>query len=162
MLLSLVIERATGQNYWEYVRKEVLEPAGINNFQPATNYYTQRHANETKYYGPDTVKVKEFNGSGRMVDRVYGGSNVNGLLGAGGWVASAAGLARLVASIDGMPQVRDILSPGSVQLMTYHDGEEKYTRGWTDSDGKGNGQEPAPSGQPMYLSPNFQMENAGY
>lgn len=137
MLLSLVIERTTGQKYWDFVKKEILEPAGIYNFQPATNYYTQRHADETKYYGPDTVKVKEYNGSGRMVDRVYGGSNVNGLLGAGGWVASAAGLARLVASIDGMPEVKDILSPGSVQLMTYHDGEEKHTRGWTDSDGKG-------------------------
>lgn len=137
MLLSLVIEKVTGMSYWDYVTKEILEPAGAYRFRPATNYYTQRHPDETRYYGPDTVKIKEFNGSGRMVDRVYGGSNVNGLMGAGGWVTSASDLARLVASIDGDPGVRDILSPGSVRLMTYHDGEDKQTRGWTDSDGKG-------------------------
>lgn len=137
MLLSLVIERVTGQSYWDFVNKEVLEPAGCYRFRPATNYYTQRHPDETKYYGPDTVKVKEFNGSGRMVDRVYGGSNVNGLMGAGGWVTSASDLARLVAGIDGDPGVKDILSAASVTQMTYHDGEDKHTRGWTDSDGKG-------------------------
>lgn len=137
MLLSLVIEKVTGMSYWDFVTKEILEPAGAYRFRPATNYYTERHPDETKYYGPDTVKVKEFNGSRRMVDRVYGGSNVNGLMGAGGWIATPSDLARLVASIDGDPGVKDILSPGSVAQMTYHDGEDKQTRGWTDSDGKG-------------------------
>lgn len=137
MLLSLVIERITGRSYWDYVKEEVLEPAGAFRFRPATNYYTQRHPDETRYYGPDTVKVKEFNGSGRMVDRVYGGSNVNGLMGAGGWIASASDFARFVSSIDGDPGVKDILSAESVRLMTFHDGEDKQTRGWTDSDGKG-------------------------
>ena len=110
MLLSLVIEKVTGMTYWDYVTKEILEPAGAYRFRPATNYYTQRHPDETRYYGPDTVKIKEFNGSGRMVDRVYGGSNVNGLMGAGGWVTSASDLARLVASIDGDPGVRERIS----------------------------------------------------
>jgi len=137
LLLSLVIEKVTGMNYWEYVTKNILEPSGAYHFRPATNYYTQRHPGETRYYGPDTVKIKEFNGSGRMVDRVYGGSNINGLMGAGGWVTSASDLARLVASIDGDPEVKDILRPGSIRQMTYHDGEDKQTRGWTDSDGKG-------------------------
>lgn len=137
MLLSLVIEKVTGMSYWDFVTKEILEPAGAYRFRPATNYYPERHPDETKYYGPDTVKVKEFNGSRRMVDRVYGGSNVNGLMGAGGWIATPSDLARLVASIDSDPGVKDILSPGSVAQMTYHDGEDKQTRGWTDSDGKG-------------------------
>lgn len=137
MLLSLVIEKVSGKNYWDYVTEEILRPAGAFRFRPARNYYTERHPDETKYYGPDTVKIKEFNGSGRMVDRVYGGSNVNGLLGAGGWATSASDLARLVAAIDGHPGVRDILSPSSVAQMTYHDGEDKQTRGWSDSDGKG-------------------------
>lgn len=140
MLLSLVIEKITGKPYWDYVAEEVLHPAGAYRFRPGTTYYTQRAENEARYYGPDTVKVKEFNGSGRMVDRVYGGSNINGLLGAGGWVTSASDLARLVAAIDGEKGVKDILSPASVALMTKHDGEDKETRGWTDSDGKGKWQ----------------------
>lgn len=137
MVLSLVIERVTHRNYWDFVRGNILEPIGAYNFRPATNYYEQRHSDETKYYGPDTVKIREYNGSGRMVDRVYGGSNINGLLGAGGWVTSAADLARVVAAIDGDPGVKDILSTESIGKMTYRDDDDKQTRGWSESDGKG-------------------------
>lgn len=137
MLLSLVIEKVTGKGYWDYVTDEILAPAGVYTFRPATNYYEQRHDREARYYGPDTVRVEEYNRSGRMVDRVYGGSNVNGLMGAGGWITSAAGMARFVAAIDGDPGVRDIISPASVRLMTTHVEEDKQTRGWTDSDAHG-------------------------
>lgn len=137
MVLSLVIERVTHRNYWDFVMENILEPIGAYNFRPATNYYEQRHGDETKYYGPDTVKIREYNGSGRMVDRVYGGSNINGLLGAGGWVTSAADLARVVAAIDGDPGVKDILSTESIGKMTYRDDDDKQTRGWSESDGKG-------------------------
>ncbi len=81
MLLSLVIERVTDMNYWDYIREAVLEPAGAYQFRPATNYYADRHDKETRYYPPDNELVEEFNGSGNMVERVYGGSNVNGLMG---------------------------------------------------------------------------------
>lgn len=137
MLLSLVIEKVTGRSYWDYVSEEILKPAGAFDFKPGTNYYEERHDKEVKYYGPDNEKVKEFNGSGRMVDRVYGGSNINGLAGAGGWITSAPGLARFVASIDGDSTIPDVISPESVRLMTFNDDEDKQTRGWVDSDGKG-------------------------
>lgn len=137
MLLSLAIEKVTGKTYWDYVNEAILRPAGAFKFRPATNYYEHRHSDEVKYYGPDTVKIKEYNGSGRMVDRVYGGSNINGLMGAGGWVTSASDLARFVAAIDGCNGVKDIISAESVSRMTYRDDDDKQTRGWTDSDGKG-------------------------
>lgn len=137
MLLSLVIERVTGKSYWDYVKEEVLDPAGAYQFRPATNYYADRHARETRYYPPDNELVEEYNGSGRMVERVYGGSNVNGLLGAGGWVASASDLARLVAAIDGEPGVKNILSPGSISALTAYDGKENLSRGWTDVKAEG-------------------------
>lgn len=137
MILSLVIEKVTGQDYWDYVRENILEPVGAYRFRPATNYYDQRHRDETKYYGPDTVKIREYNGSGRMVDRVYGGSNINGLLGAGGWVTSASDLARVIAAIDGDPGVKDILTEESIRKMTYRDDDDKQARGWSDTDGKG-------------------------
>ena len=73
--------------------------------------------------------MEEFNGSGNMVERVYGGSNVNGLMGAGGWVASAADLARLVAAIDGEPGVKNILSDESISTMTSYDEKENMSRG---------------------------------
>lgn len=121
MLLSLIIERISGESYWDYVDKNVLKPIGITGMRPASNYLAQRYPSEVRYYSPDSVKVEEFTGSGRMVDRCYGGTNINGLMGAGGWLSSSADLARLVAAIDGDPRFNDILSPESVRLMTIPD-----------------------------------------
>lgn len=137
MLLSLVIEKVTGLSYWDYVDKEVLQPAGAYYFCPATNYYADRNKREVKYYPPDGELVEEYNGSGKMVERVYGGSNVNGLMGAGGWVASAADLARLVAAIDGDSRVGDVINANSVAAMTAHDDNDKMSRGWSEVDAKG-------------------------
>ena len=62
-----------------------------------------------------------------MRPREYGGNNITGLQGAGAWVASSAELMRLVASIDGKPGVKDILSAESVKILN----------GWGASDGFG-------------------------
>lgn len=121
MLLSLIIERVSGESYWDYANKNVLEPAGITGMRPATNYLAEKYPNEARYYSPDSVKVEEFTGSGRMVDRCYGGTNINGLMGAGGWLSSSADLARLVAAIDGDPRFKDIISHENVKLMTIPD-----------------------------------------
>lgn len=137
MLLSLVIERVSGKSYWDYVTEDVLEPAGCHRFRPATNYYADRLPDEVRYYGPDTVAVEEFNGSGRMVQRVYGGSNVNGLVGAGGWLASASDLARLVAATDKNPRVADILSRSSIDSLTAYDEKDKKARGWSETTSQG-------------------------
>lgn len=137
MLLSLVIERVSGLDYWDFVSKEVLEPAGCLRFRPATNYYAERNIDEVRYYGPDDVPVEEFNGSGRLVNRVYGGSNVNGLMGAGGWCASAADMARLVAAIDKYPHVKDIISDASVDSLTVWSEKINCARGWGEIFGDG-------------------------
>ena len=137
MLLSLVIERVTGREYWDYVTDEVLHPAGCYRFRPATNYYADRNDDEVRYYGPDTVSVEEWNGSGRMVERVYGGSNVNGLLGAGGWCASASDLARLVAATDKYPHVSNIISNASIDSLTAYAKDDKVSRGWSEIDEHG-------------------------
>ena len=137
MLLSLVIEKITGQSYWDFVTDSILRPSGIYNMRPATNYYSERHPREVKYYAADNELVEEYNGSGRLVERVYGERNVKGLVGAGGWTASAADLARLVASIDNYPVVDNILSPESVRLLTEHDDHDKMSRGWSEADANG-------------------------
>lgn len=134
MLLSLIIERVTGKSYWDYVTEEVLHPAGCYRFRPATNYYSERSEDEVRYYGPDTISVEEYNGSGRMVERVYGGSNVNGLMGAGGWCASASDLARLVAATDKYPHVSNIISNESIDSLTAYEKDEKVSRGWSEID----------------------------
>ena len=78
-----------------------------------------------------------------MDDRFYGGSNVHGLMGAGGWCASAADLARLVSAIDGDSRIPDVIGPSSVSAMTAHETDDKgdrinMARGWgiIDDNGK--------------------------
>lgn len=137
MLLSMVIEKVSGQNYWDYVRQNILEPAGAYGFMPATNYYTEKNPREVKYYSPDAELVEDFNTPGKMVDRCYGGANISALMGAGGWCTSAAALCRLVAAVDGDPQVKDVLKPESVAQMTAYQEKEKICFGWTDSDANG-------------------------
>lgn len=134
MLLSLVIERVTGKSYWDFMRQEVLEPSGAFQFHPGSTYYADRTSREVKYYAPDDELVEEYNGSGRMVTRVYGGSNIPALLGAGGWVTSASDLARLVSAADGLSGVRDVVSKESVALLTEDNEEDKSCRGWVDVD----------------------------
>lgn len=138
MLLSLVIEKASGKSYWEFVNDELFSPAGTASFAPATNYYADRHPLEVHYYGPDGEPVEEYTGSGRMVDRVYGGNDIHGLMGAGGWITSAPALARFVAAIDGAPEVKDVLTPESIGLLTAYDEDDKTCRGWNDVLSHGN------------------------
>lgn len=137
MLLSKVIEKVSGRSYWEYVREELLEPAGCTGFAPATNRYADRHSNESRYYAPDDEQIEDYEYPGRMADRCYGGANINALMGAGGWCASAADLCRFVASIDGDSRLPDVIGKGSVEFMTRHEDKEKLAVGWTDSDASG-------------------------
>lgn len=131
MLLSLVVEQAAGKDYWDYVMNDLLGEVCSGGFYPATNYLSERYDCESCYYAPDTVMVEEYNGSGKMVPRVYGGTDVYGLMGAGGWVASAPAIARLVASIDGDNRVPDILTARSIAKMTEYDEESAMCRGWS-------------------------------
>ncbi len=130
MLLSLVIEKISGLSYWDYVQQNVFGPIGAGGFHAAGNYYADRAPDEARYYAPDTKLVDEFTGSGRQVPRVYGGADIEGLMGGGGWVASAPGLARLVAAIDGHDGVRDILGSGTIAMMTEYDSIQPRARGW--------------------------------
>ena len=65
-----------------------------------------------------------------MVPRCYGENDVPRLEGAGAWCGSAAELSRLIASIDGMPHVKDILSKKSVEYMTREQPDHHFSLGW--------------------------------
>ena len=133
MLLGMIIEKVTGQDYEKWINKEILEPAGCQDMHLAFTYYKDKYPNEVRYYMQDNDPlVPEFNNSGDSVVRCYGGSDVRALGGAGAWVASTPELARFVASIDGNPRVKDILSIKSVRAMTIDNGEHKYGLGWND------------------------------
>lgn len=138
MVLSKIIEKISGISYWDYVINNIMLPSGITGIKPATNYYEDRLPREAKYYSPDNELIEEYNGSGKMVNRCYGGANIHGLMGAGGWLASAADLSRFIASIDGDNKLKDIISANSVRRMTAYAEKENVCIGWTKVDSKGN------------------------
>lgn len=131
MLLSMIIEKKTGMSYEDYMRKNVFEPAGCYDFHIAGNYEKDRRKNEVKYYmHKGSEPVYEYNNSGQMVEKCYGENDIPNLKGAGAWCASVAELSRLVASIDLLPGVKDILSRQSVELMTREMPDHDFSLGW--------------------------------
>ncbi|MBQ7194364.1 MAG: beta-lactamase family protein [Bacteroidales bacterium] len=113
LLLSMIIERVSGQSYEAWMQENVLHPAGCRDFHIGGNTPEARLPGES----------------------VYGNYSVNNfrlLSGAGAWVASAPELARFVASIDGRPGVPDIISERTVEEMTFPTDSVTYAIGWND------------------------------
>ena len=135
LVLSDVIEKVSGMPYEKFIQEKVLRPAGCFDMHIATNYYEEKQENEVRYYTHegDGKYIEEFNNSGKIVERCYGGNNLPILAGAGAWCGSTAELARFVASIDGRPEVKDIISPESVAQMTEYFDKDTFALGWNDS-----------------------------
>lgn len=135
LILSEIIEQVSGMPYEEFIRKEVLAPAGCYDMHIAGNYYEERRDNEVRYYTHegDGKYIEEYNDSGKIVERCYGGNNIPLLSGAGAWNASPAEICRFVASIDGLPEVPDIISKESFNQMTEYFDKETFSLGWNDT-----------------------------
>lgn len=135
LLLSEIIEHVSGMPYEEFIRKEVLAPAGCYDMHIAGNYYEDRRSNEVRYYTHegDGKYIEEYNDSGKMVERCYGGNNIPLLSGAGAWNASPAEICRFVAAIDGHPEVPDIISAESFNQMIEYFDKETFSLGWNDT-----------------------------
>jgi len=134
LLLSMIIEKVTECDYETWMQKNVLRKAGCRDFHIAHNYYSKRYKGEVKYYVPSNEPlVPEYTGSGKEVVRCYGGNDIRALSGAGAWVASVPELMLLVASIDGRPEIPDILKKESVEEMTRYYDDATYALGWNDT-----------------------------
>ena len=135
ILLSKIIEEVSGMPYDEFIKQEVLEPAGCYDMHIAGIYYEDKRDNEVRYYTHegDGKYIEEYTDSGVMVERCYGGNNIPMLSGAGAWCGSPAEIARFVASIDGRPEVEDIISAESVELMTGYYDKDTFSLGWNDT-----------------------------
>lgn len=138
LLLSEIIEKVSGQDYETFIIENVLEPSGCYDMHIAGTYYSDKRENEVRYYTHegDGKYIEEYTDSGIEVERCYGGNNIPLLTGAGAWCGSTAELARLVASIDGRPEVPDIISEESVRMMTEYYDKETFSLGWNDTDPK--------------------------
>lgn len=118
-ILGLVIEKVTNQPYEVYIKRNILDPLGIVEMQLGMNLVSDRSLLEVKYYEPSGSKlVKSIYDPGEMVQRCYGGNDVEALGAAGSWIASAPDLLKLALAIDGDAKRPDILSPENVKIMT--------------------------------------------
>ena len=135
IVLSEVIEKASGMPYEDFMKKHVLKPAGCYDMHIGGIYYEDKRDNEVRYYTHegDGKYIEEYTDSGIMVERCYGGNNIPLLSGAGAWCGSPAEIARFVASIDGRPEVPDIITPESVKLMTGYYDKDTFSLGWNDT-----------------------------
>ncbi len=134
LLLSMIIEQVSGQSYEDFIQENVLRPAGCRDMHIAHNYYKEKYKNEVRNYVPSNEPLyPEYNNSGRKVERCYGGNDIRALSGAGAWVASVPELALFVASIDGKPEIPDILTQESIDAMTEYFDKETFSFGWNDT-----------------------------
>ena len=135
LLLSDIIEKVSGMPYEAFIQENVLKPAGCFDMHIASNYYEDKRENEVRYYTHegDGKFIEEYNKSGRIVERCYGGNNIPLLEGAGAWCGSTAELARFVASIDGRNEVKDIISAESLAQMIEYFDKDTFALGWNDT-----------------------------
>jgi CubicO group peptidase (beta-lactamase class C family) len=108
-LLGRVVESVTGKGYEETVRALVLNPMRIAPDEVFVSRFLRapddpaRRPNEARYYQRNSQKhrsiLPEDNGTRRMLSEPYGGWDPTSMEAAGGWAASAAGFAKLVANL---------------------------------------------------------------
>ncbi|MDP4187216.1 MAG: serine hydrolase domain-containing protein [Bacteroidota bacterium] len=117
-VLGKIIEKITGMNYEAYVDQSILWPLGIFDMRIGKTAPEDRMRNEVKYYEMGKIqKTVPIDGSKQLVPRSYG-NDIEDLEGAGGWIASAASILKLVVAIDGNDGSPDILSSESIKTMT--------------------------------------------
>jgi CubicO group peptidase (beta-lactamase class C family) len=137
-MLGEIIEKASGMPYEEYVQFSLLHPLGIYEMHIGKSFPEDMPDEEVMYYingRPDLSPAHD--GSGLRVPIQYGGNNIELLGPAGGWIASASELIKLIVAMDGFSSHPDILSRQSVKAMTRQEGKSNTLLGWRGTDGRG-------------------------
>jgi CubicO group peptidase (beta-lactamase class C family) len=131
IILGKVISKVSGMDYESFIKGNVLMPAGITDMQLGGSFIEDKLPNEVKYYQPEDAQPEEsFDGSGRLLPKTYGGNDMKVLGAAGGWIASAIDLMKLIVVIDENPKVKDIISESSINEMTRVNPEGLDPLGW--------------------------------
>jgi len=114
-LLARVVEKVDGRNYEEFVRDEILLPAGVTRMQVGRTFLEDRLEGEVRYHDTPTV-TSVFPGLGQ-VEAAYGQFSVEARDGQGAWVASPADYLRFLHAVDGGGHRPDVLSASSIEWI---------------------------------------------
>jgi len=116
-LLGRILEQVTGEPYDRAVERLVLRSVGITRMRLAKTRLEDRAPDEVHYYMPDTrCERSVFPDVKQPVPIPYGPFYIEAMDSHGGWLASAADLVRLAASVDGTRKP-GLLQPETVRLM---------------------------------------------
>jgi len=137
-ILGKIIERKSKMKYEDFVVINILRPAGIYDMHIGRDLYHEKFQNEVKYFEPaGSAYCLSVDGSGKMVPKCYGGNDLDLIGAAGGWVASAPELAKLLTVIDGFDYQEDILARETIFMMTNPEIAGNGLFGWRGADKHG-------------------------
>lgn len=132
-VLGKVIEKLTNQNYEDFVRNTILLPLDINDMHAGRTLLQDTLSGEVIYYDYPGAPLMTsiYTGIPNSVPAQYGGYNWEIMTPAGGWVASAHDLCKLLVAVDRFPTKPDILLPSTIDTMTRPSVNwQEYALGW--------------------------------
>lgn len=106
LVLGRIIEKVSGMPYGKFIRRHVLRPCGIRRMRIG-----EAHGDKPRHDEPQYCLLPEETGQSYYLD-------IRRMDSHGGWIASAADVARFMARIDRNPAVRDII-PDSLASQFY-------------------------------------------
>lgn len=118
-LLGLVIEKVSGMEYEDFVRDSIAIPLGITDIHAGRTLKEDKYPNEVSYhdYPGAPLATSIFTGIPNSVPAQYGGYNWEIITPAGGWVASAKDLCRMLVAVDRFVTKPDILLNETIEMM---------------------------------------------
>ena len=128
--LGRVIEQVSGMSYEDYVRREILIPAGAKQTRVADSFVKGRLENEVKYYdSPGAQSTRSLDPNvWTHVPRPYTGM-LSPMDAHGGWASSAVDLLRFVVAVDGRDN-NDLVSDETIELMIARPPYREGRRAW--------------------------------
>lgn len=116
-LLGRIIEKKSGMDYENYLRKQVLKKCGITAMHIGANEKKNKKYKEVAYYA----------GNG---DGAYN-LQMPRMDSHGGWIASSVDLMRFMVRVDGQSSKKDILKASTFKTMTTASSVNSgYAKGW--------------------------------
>jgi N-acyl-D-amino-acid deacylase len=138
-VLGRIIEKITGENYDDYLKRRILRPIGIKKMAIGHTLLKDRIANEVRYYDYPGASLtwSVFPEITYSVPWPYGGFYQEALDSCGGWIASVVDLMRYITSVDNRNVRSDILKPAMIEQMVsrpdlpdWKDNDWYYGLGW--------------------------------
>ncbi len=128
-VLSRVLEKISGKNYYDAVREIVLKPMGIPDVAMGYTLESQRLPREVKYYDyPGGRWIRSLLPPHDLTPAPYGWAQIEALEGMGGWIGSAPDLTRFINNVGGS-RGQQFLTAGMMQQFLERPpipGSEKY------------------------------------